>query len=209
MLKVITQPSEEPLSLAEAKAHLRVDIDDDNADVALKLSAAREHCEGWTSRAFITTGFRLTLDRFPCRWIPGTPWVSLERVNPGTIDTIKIPRADLIEVSSITYVDLAGDVVTLDPSRYIVETGAPGRILPAWNRTWPTSRTQPGAVTIDFTAGYGDAASDVPALVKQAIALLLGDFYRTREASTPVALSEAPNGIQRLLAMADWGGGYQ
>lgn len=213
MLKVITPPLLEPVTLAEAKKHLRLEITDDDELVTEQLTAARELSELWIARSFLSTAWRLTLDHFP--WYlyanqtldpaGSQPYSWLERPIPGTLLPILLPRADLIAVTSISYVDAQGVTQVLAPELYQVEAGAPGRIVPAYGKAWPTARTQPAGVTIDFTAGYGPSADDVPKILKAAIKLLLGHLYENREATMEITLEETPFAYRQLLAMADWG----
>jgi uncharacterized phiE125 gp8 family phage protein len=113
----------------------------------------------------------------------------------------------VIAVTAIRYVDPSGATLTLDPSQYQVVTGAPGFVLPAYGLSWPATRYQPESVTIDFTAGYGDTAGDVPNVAKSAISLLLGHLYENREATvtSSIGLREAPLGVKTLVSLLDWG----
>jgi uncharacterized phiE125 gp8 family phage protein len=196
-------PAVEPVELVAAKNHLRLEIEDDDELVYGLIVAARELVEGWTSRSLITTGWRLTLDGFSGYW----PWpTSLERsIDPG--GRIKFPIADVLAVSAVNYLNTSGSTVLLGSSNYTVVPGAPGYLLPAYGTSWPSTRRYHGALTIDFTAGYGPAPADVPGFVKQAILLLLGHLYENREATvtSSIGLREAPLGVQMMVALADWG----
>lgn len=205
---VLTPPASEPVTLAEAKAQIRLEIPDDDLQVMRKLQAARERCEAEIARSFVTTGWRMKLDGFPS-WgdISGAydsrRW--LERGGTvGYLLPIEIPRADLIAVSSITYINNLGVSTVLAPSQYVVSTGAPGCIYPAYGTRWPTPRTQADAVTVDFTVGYGTAAN-VPACIKEAILMLMGHLYENREATTELNLKDLPFGVIALLAVEGWG----
>jgi uncharacterized phiE125 gp8 family phage protein len=73
-------------------------------------------------------------------------------------------------VDQIRYVDLEGDVLTLDPATYVVSgLGDVARIHLAPHRSWPGISCQPEAITIDVTAGYGDSWNDVPEPIRSAI----------------------------------------
>lgn len=162
-LVVVTPPASEPLTLAEARLHLREDFGDDDHIESL-IVAARQYCETYTNRAFITTTFRLTLDAFPCG------------------DVIELPRPNLLTVTSIQYVDENGDTQTFSSSDYSVDTGSlPGRIVLGYAESWPTTRCQRNAVTVNYTAGYGATATSVPDTIKSAMRLVLGDLWENRE----------------------------
>ncbi len=103
-------------------------------------------------------------------------------------------------VTSVKYVNVDGDLTTLNPSAYRL-TGAQSWdpvVSPAYGTTWPETRDQAEAVTVEFVAGYGEAA-DVPREIMQAIRLLVAEWYAEREAvgfSTP---HELPHGVAQLI----------
>lgn len=165
-LRVITPPAFEPVTLDEAKAHLRVEITDDDDLISRLITAAREDAEEWQGRAYITQTLRLTLDRFP--WGDGPIW---------------LPRPPVQSVTQIAYVDSAGVQQIVDPSIYRVDTAhEPARIVPDTDQSWPDDELAPvAAVTVDYVAGYGDVGADVPAAIRQAILLILGHLYENRE----------------------------
>lgn len=161
-LVIQTQPTVEPVSLAEAKLHLRV-IDDAQDDVITALiEASRIVCERYCNRAFIDTVYDLTLDEFP--------------------DTIYLTPCPIDSVTSITYVDENGTSQTLSSALYRVDAASePGRITPAYEQTWPSIRYITNAVTVRFKAGYGTAGTDVPETIRTAIKMTIGNFYEHRE----------------------------
>ena len=131
-LKVVSPPAVEPVSLADAKAHLRLDSDADDAYVSALITAARERVELFLRRALITRAFEYTLDGFP--------------ESPALIyatSVIDLPRPPLQSVESIQYMDSAGNVQTLAPEDYVVDTSSSeiGRVALAWNRFWPITRS--------------------------------------------------------------------
>ena len=112
--KRITTPTE-PVTLDEAKLHLRVDGTDENALISAMISAARESCEDRIEGAIPVTGWRLTLDAFP--------------------DAIKLPRGPVASVESVKYIDAAGVEQTLSPLDYLVDTASmQGYIVPAYGK---------------------------------------------------------------------------
>lgn len=198
-LRRIVAPSAEPVTLAEAKAHVRVDISTDDTLISALITAAREWCEAHTRRAFVRQTWKLTLDR-----LPGSVDYP-EYVSFGD-EPIELPRPPLFNFSSITYVDSAGTTQTLSGYRLDSES-EPARLTPAYGETWPTTRDQMGAVTIIYEAGYpegqgspSDQTTNVPQSVKQAILLLVGHWYEHRESSTEVTVVEVPQAVQFILA---------
>lgn len=174
-LALITAPSVEPITLAEAKLHCRIDGADDDALVTALIVAARQQAENRTGRALITQQWRYDLDAFP-------------------VDTIELPKPKLQSVQSITYLDTNGTRQTMTGTEYDVITAEMvGAVLPAYGKTWPSCRNHPGSVQISFTAGYGAAASDVPQAIRQWMLLAIGTWYAQREAViTGTIVSELP-----------------
>jgi len=183
-------PASEPVSLTTAKAHCRVQTTLDDAYITALISAARERVELETGRQLVTASWKMTLDCLPpdllhARAYSYQPW-SLDRL------AVALPRAPLQSVTSITYLDTAGVLQTLDPSLYQVDANMhPGRVMPAWGQIWPIARYQSGAVRIDYVAGYGVAAS-VPKSLVQAILMLVAHWYAAREAVSTAGQAEVP-----------------
>jgi uncharacterized phiE125 gp8 family phage protein len=163
-LKVVTPPAVEPVSLAEAKAHLRLDTDFDDAYVSALITAARERIELFLRRALITQTLEYTLDGFPA----------------GEID---LPRPPLQSVEWIKYVDTAGILQTLPAEDYVVDLSSNeiARVALAWNCFWPLTRPSINAVVIRFAAGYGDSVEDVPQAIRHGILIEIANLYENRE----------------------------
>lgn len=193
-VKLVTPPSVEPVTLAEAKIHLRVDVADDDLLITNLITAARLHAENVCRRAFVTQQYGLYLDSFPLyatsgvvngyvpldqslsAWMPTRNY--LVRFRGGRID---LPFPSLVSVESVTYTDTNGAMQTLAADQYIVDNiSEPGCITPAPNTYWPATQNRVNAVKIIYTSGYG-SASNVPAGVKAWILLRLGAMYENRE----------------------------
>lgn len=177
-------PALEPVSLAEAKAHLRLDTDTDDALVATLIIAARQHVERATKRVLISQDWNLFHDAFP----------------PCGI--LELAIAPVLAVNAVTVHDGAGGTTVIDPAAYQVDTvSAPARValLNAGARLHP-GRPLNG-IEIAVTAGYGAAAADVPAPLRQAILMLLAHWYEQREAASAVgAPVSVPFGVAALVA---------
>lgn len=163
-LSLITPPEEEPITLDEAKAHLRVDFTDDDGYIAALITVAREITEQRTNRALITQTWDYILDDFP------------------QYSEIKLRKPSLQSVTSVNYTDSAGIEHIMPTTDYVVDkNNIPGRIFLGFAKIWPVVILQPAAaVRIRFVAGYG-SASDVPMALKQAMLLLIAQWYENRE----------------------------
>ena len=161
-LSLITPPTVEPVSLAEAKLHLRVDFDDDDALIESLISAARVAAETLTGRQICTARWMRTLDGFPC-------------------SSLRLHRCPVQSVVEISYQDQLGQWQTVDPSIYVSDlTSEPARITPGFGNSWPITLPQIGVVRVVFDAGYG-TPSDVPEGLKSWIKLRIGSLYAHRE----------------------------
>lgn len=165
------------VTLVEAKAQTRVEISAEDTYIQTLITAARELCEAFTRRAFLTTHFLAYLDAFP-----------------KAADTIVLPRSPVASVDSIKYYDADNALQVLAASTYDVDTRSePARITLAYGASWPSEYDRLNAVEIAFTAGYG-AASDVPQAVKQAVLVTVADWYLNREGQ-----GDLPPAAKRLL----------
>lgn len=177
-LASISPPATEPITLDEAKAHLRVDLTDDDALITALIVAARQYAESETGRSLITQSWRLILDGFPGGRGPGTNG-SISSLLPG--NAILLDQAPVQSISTIQYLDTGGAWQTLPESEWVAELqSAPARITPAFGKTWPAVLPQIGSVKVEFVAGYGDAAA-VPQGIKIWMLLRLGALYENRE----------------------------
>ncbi len=166
-LEVVTAPSSEPITLAEAKLHLRVDFSTDDDLITSLIEASRRRCEAAIGQAFVTTVFDWYLDR----------WPSTER--GAYYPRITIPVAPVASVASITYYDSTNTLQTWSSTEYDVSTGSPGRIGVGFGYVVPNVYSRLDAFKIRFTAGYG-SASAVPANIKAAIKADLTNLYENR-----------------------------
>lgn len=175
---VTTPPTVEPVTLDEAKLDQRIDDGADDTLVTTLIQAAREHVEAVCERALMPQAWTERQDSFP----------SVIALRGGVVSA----------VASVKYVDADGAVQTLDPSAYLADlTTEPATVRPIYGAQWPTIREQPGAVAVEYSVGYADAAS-VPAALKAAIRLIAGDLYANREASIDAKLVANPT-LARLL----------
>ena len=173
-LQLITPPSLEPVTLDEAKAHLKVDTADDDALIATLITAARARAEWHMGRALVTQSWILWLDCWP---------------GDGVAE-IALPPLQAVSAVTVYARDNTPSVV--DASRYFIDTAsAPGRVVFDCFTAPTFDLRRRGAVAIAFDAGYGGAADDVPAQIREAILQIAAELYVNRgdgpEEPAPIA----------------------
>lgn len=158
-LKKISGPQVEPVTVAEAKKHLRLTLNDDDHVIANAITSARQAVERDTGKSLITQTWRLKLDMWPKYGIT-------------------LLHGPVQSVTSITYVNDAGSVTTWNTSEYdVLSDGIPGHIQPAWNYDWPEVRGDYKGITVTYVTGYGDTGSSVPYELRTAMLLRVEMFY--------------------------------
>src|SRR3974377_2319928 len=150
-LDLITPPAVEPVTLAEAKQHARVEYPDDDALITGMIVAARRMAETRLRSALITQTWNLYLDSFPSAggyynraireiWpsLGGVP--SGLGVSPGLVPNLTrgvyIPLPPLQSIAAVSYYDFQGTLQTVPIDAYVVSLGTPGRIQPQYSKVW-------------------------------------------------------------------------
>ena len=184
-ISLVTAPTAEPVTLEEAKNHLRVDITADDTLIESLILVARNVCEGINNHKFVTQTWDIFMDAFP----GGNEFILPKSLSP------------LASVTHIKYTDEDSNQSTFNSSNYAVDIYSdPGRIKLMNDANWPSDTLyEINAVEIRVVVGYGDDA-DVPQEYKQAILLLLGHWYENREQVTVGEMArEIPMGVEALL----------
>jgi uncharacterized phiE125 gp8 family phage protein len=169
-------PTTEPLTIAEVKAHSRIDTDDDNTLLASLISAARLAAEARCQRSIAISRWELTLDAFP-----------------EAIDLV-MPRAR--SIVAVNYRDTAGVDTVLDSAGYTLDNKSYVKnwLYPAAGYTWPVTWEHPNGVTVSYLAGFDDGA--VPEDIKLWMKLAIGAWYDMRSgmdvAPLPMQAFELP-----------------
>lgn len=185
-LNIITKPSVEPVTLAEAKLNARIDGTEFDSLIPGLIASARETCEQQLSRALLEQTWELALDAFPD-------------------DAIQLNRPRVMSIVSVKYIDTAGVEQTLSSSLYTLDADTlPGYVLPAYGTEWPSTRDgTANAVRVRFTCGYGTTASSVPESVKRWIKVHVALALRQPEAASDRPLSPVPY-LDNLLDRERW-----
>lgn len=177
----LAPPLGEPLTLAETKAHLRVDSPADDAVITGLIRTVREHLERETGLSLLTRTFRLYLDGWP-----------LSRV-------IQIGRGPVQTIEAVTVYDATGAPVEIETTGFVLD----GQARPARLILPPQPPPQPAinGIEIDFSAGFGATGADVPDTLKRAMLLHAALLYEFRGAVPPASQPAAvPAGYERLIA---------
>lgn len=187
-----TAPSVEPVSVSEAKQHLRVDTSDDDSYIAALIVAARQWAETYLDRTLISTQWTIRMDSFP--------------------HEIELPRPPMSSsgtttATSITYtITDTQETATLSSSSYRVDrSSTPGVIRNLYGESWPSHLMDQNSVTVTWWGGYGAAGSDVPAAIRHAILMHVAHLYERRLAADTMSSNEVPFGVKALLDSQKWG----
>jgi len=188
-----TAPTVEPISLDEAKRHLRIDIDETDHDDYLQdlIVVARHQVEMITWRKLITQTWTAFLQDWPGGNYIELPFGKLQSVTPEVIDG----------VSGIKYTDTDGDTYSWVSTEYIVDTNYQhGRITLADGYTWPNETLYPSnPIEIVFICGYGLATS-VPPQIKQAMKMIMSELFENRETSLIGVSFQEMDTVNNLLS---------
>jgi uncharacterized phiE125 gp8 family phage protein len=190
-LALVTPPVGYPVTLDEAKAHLRVDTDLENGLIESLIATATQFLDGYAGvlgRAILDQTYSLTIHYDDM---------------PSGSGRVYLPIGGAKSLTSVSYYNGANSQVVraTDVADYFdfLADGWWSYVEPKGSLTWPSVYDRADAMSITWLAGYG-AAADVPAPIKQAILLLVGHFYENREAVTERLLSEVPMTVRYLIA---------
>ena len=197
---VTIPPAVEPVSLAEAKAHLRIDHADEDTLISDLIAGARSYCENYTGRAFVAQTLAWSLSAWPgirqardsdidyCRLFPDSPASYAE-----------VPRGPLVSVSSITIYDDDDVASVWSADNYYVSTRT-GRIYRRSGVAWPQPARAADGIEIVYVAGFGSAAPDVPEPLRRAVMLMLAHLYEWRQPVADAPGAPLPMSVAELLA---------
>jgi uncharacterized phiE125 gp8 family phage protein len=177
---LLSAPAVEPLSLAEAKAFLRVEHADDDDVIAALIAASRIHIEAQTRRALVTQDWRIILDAWP---VDGR---------------LPIRPAPLRTLTAVRVYDAGCVSHTLDTESFVLDTGGSELVFAPWALA-PPGRLAAG-IELDVVVGYGDAGTDVPEALRQAVRLLVAHWYENRGLAAVGTVTILPTTVAALIA---------
>jgi uncharacterized phiE125 gp8 family phage protein len=187
--KIITSATVEPVSLAEARAHLRIEpfgspeSHPDDLYVSALISVAREWCEQYTGRALASQTIEMALDDFP-------------------EDAIELPLTPVTSITSVKYIDGDGIEQTLSNTYYgLDDYSQPNWLLLKSGFEWPD--TNGGANNIKIRMVVGNTSANIPKPITAAMLLLIGNLYENRTedqiATARASFNSLPLGVYNLL----------
>lgn len=175
-LNIITAPAYQPLTVDEAKEHLRITSTDEDSYISSLVIMATEFIQNMTARQLITATYEMTLQTVPIT------------------NMVKLPKGKLQSVTSIKYLDK--DSVEQTFTDFYVLGNDPGTVY--FNSTMSVEPLTADVIKIRFVCGYG-SGEDVPEIIKVAMKLLIGQFYKNREATVSGSVINLPTGLDRLI----------
>lgn len=178
---VISDVGESPMTLAEAKQHLRVYHDDDDADIQQLVTEAYGQAEARTGRMIRSANGLLTMDRFPKNAVP-----------------IVLPRPPLASVVEVRYYDGDNQLQTLEDYQ-VALNNLPGLIvLPIGTLDWPRTRERLDAVQIEFTCGGREIEQ-----IRSAVRLLLDLSYNDMDPTKAMQVEKRIDGLLHGYTLRD------
>lgn len=180
----VTAPSASPISLAEAKAQMRVEGTDDDTIIQRLIDAAV---------AFVDVQGALGFAMITQTW---GQWLS---PNPGTV---QLSLGPVQSVSAVKYYDVDGVLQTATLSDFNV-FGTPNRITvsPKSGKAWPVTQTRDDAIKIEYVIGYGATSASVPQTVRHALMMLVAHWYENRETSSEKQMVDLPYGFSEMIGI--------
>jgi len=184
-LALTSGPAVEPVSVSEAKAHLRLDGSAEDILVASLIVTSRLHVEAALGLALVTQSWLLTFDQ----------WPEGREANRGEV---RFPLRPIQSVTSVTVRGPGGAPEVVPAGDYLLDGQAlRPRLIPRDGR-WPPPGQAANGIEIAFVAGIGDAAGDIPQPIRHAVLMLVAHWYEHRDpleigspaAAIPAAVSE-------------------
>lgn len=180
-IRRVTAPATLPVTLAQAKAHLRVDHSDEDDLITALISAAVEHFDGVgiLGRAMVTQSWAECFDAVS----------TVARLGMGPF--LSLTSVQYYDTDNASQTATLADFETWILGDYVLAKPIPGA-------SWPATYSRPDAIKITYQAGFGDA-DDVPTTIKQAILLTVAHWYEHRMAVDDTKMVELPMAVDALI----------
>jgi hypothetical protein len=218
----VTEPAVNPVTLEEAKAHLRIDSDAEDDLISALITAATRWAEDYCDRTFCHTQWQMSVDSFygnvgsPVQFglkADGNNIAGRQTVVPNL--DLELPRPPMVQSGTATAITItytpntSGSTATLDATEYRVDRlSTPGVCRPLYGRTWPSHLLDFNSTTVTYWAGYSADGTGVPDAVKVAIKMIVAHLWKHREMTAEQAVAEVP-GVKMLLDAAGFWGSYK
>ena len=207
-ISVKTPAASQPVTLSDVKTFLRVDGSADDALLTGFIEAATDAAQKYCNRYFINTVLELRMDGFPSQPAPAS--MSIGDYREGHVGSLRgygdefdLPYRPIVSVTSIKTYNEDNTETTVSALAYRLD-GKGGRVYLNDGYTWPSSLRAREAVLVEYTAGYGSNAAAVPAAIKTAIMMYVGQLYECRTGCDMSAACKAMLDGYRLLDRLGW-----
>ncbi len=202
-LKVKTAWTTSAVATSEQKSFMRVDFNDDDTLIGELIKVAQNNVEEYTGRAITQQTLQLFLDRLP--------YYRDENLREGvytapdlnvSADYIVLPKPPVASITHVKYYSNDNTASTFAASNYFADVDSTSaRVVLKNGVSWPTltELRQANAYEVQYVAGYGANASDVPTPIIQAIKLLTTHLYENREMVTSMSVNSIPYTVGQLL----------
>jgi uncharacterized phiE125 gp8 family phage protein len=184
-IQILTPPASLPISLDEAKEHLRVTFNDEDTFISRLIGSATERVENLTGRALIDREVKVSQRLFYPSW--------------------KLPLYPFKSETELTYYDEEANALqTVDAGAYSVTNFFPyGCFVNMMGDTLPSVYDRQDGVSFTYVAGE----ETIPQSLLHAILLLVGDGYERREeAISGTIIARIPEGVNSLIRPWKLGG---
>jgi len=180
MAQRITQPSTEPVTLADVKAQLNIKDTTQDAVITRRIKEAREYIEEYLQRSLMLASWRVILDEFP--------------------PEIELPYAPVSAIISVKYVDTSGVQHTMSNTEYVLDNySEPAWLVPYYGTSWPATLDAYNVVEVVYSAGYA-SADEVPQPIKEAIMLLVGHWMNFQgNIESGSVITRVPLAVEQLV----------
>lgn len=173
-VSVVVPPTEDPVTLAEAKAQCRATHSAEDALIGIYIKAATEFAQNRKNGSICTRTLELRLDEFP-----------------GNDQVIKLPRGPVSGVVTVKYIDEAQAEQQLASTEWTLDNrGEIAQLVPAYGKDWPATASCIDAVRVQYQAGT--SAANVPASIKLFVLAMVATMFAVRESDAERVVQKHP-----------------